>query len=219
MKCRQRRRRHPRRDCVSPEGACWRQGWLSTARAVPSPNHGPRPTGAEVRLAVLHSISLPPGRYGGPAIEQLFTNQLDPAGHPSFAEVAALRVSAHFLIRRDGQVLQFVSVADRAWHAGLSRWRGVANRNDDSVGIELEGLEGRRFTAAQYRRTAWLLGRLCDAWPLTEVVGHEHIAPGRKRDPGPGWRWPRLARRLGGTPLQPTPAHATASALRALAGG
>jgi AmpD protein len=166
---------------------------------------------------VLHSISLPPGRYGGDAVERLFTNRLDPQAHPCFAQVAGLQVSAHFLLRRDGQCLQFVGIEARAWHAGASRWRGVANRNDDSVGIELEGLEGRQFTAAQYRAAARLLRHLRHRWPIHEVVGHEHIAPGRKGDPGPGWDWPRLARGLRGIPLAVTPAQADPATLLALA--
>lgn len=216
MKCRQRRHRLPRR---SPQAAGrWTQGWWSVARVTPSPHFGPRPPGVAPCLAVLHSISLPPGRYGGPAVERFFGNRLSPTAHPYFEQIAALQVSAHFLLRRDGRVLQFVSVNERAWHAGVSRWRGVANRNDDSVGIELEGLEGRAFTAAQYRVAARLLGSLSAAWPITEVVGHEHIAPGRKQDPGPGWRWQRLAQRLQGKALQVTPAQATAAELKALAG-
>jgi len=195
----------------------WEGGWLRAAQRCPSPNFGPRPTGATPVLAVLHSISLPPGRYGGPAIARFFTNRLGAAGHPFFAQIAGLQVSAHFLVRRDGRILQFVDVAERAWHAGASCWRGLANRNDDSVGIEIEGLEGRPFTAAQYHAVAGLLRQLVRRWPLAEVVGHEHIAPLRKRDPGPGWRWRRLAQRLQGLPLAVTPATASAAELRALA--
>jgi AmpD protein len=166
---------------------------------------------------VLHSISLPPGRYGGPAIPRFFTNRLRAGGHPFFAQIEGLQVSAHFLVRRDGRILQFVDVAERAWHAGRSCWRGVANRNDDSVGIEMEGLEGHSFTAAQYRVVAGLLRALVVRWPIREVVGHEHIAPQRKRDPGSGWRWMRLAQRLQGLPIAVTPARASADELRALA--
>jgi N-acetyl-anhydromuramoyl-L-alanine amidase len=184
-----------------PGPGVWTSGWHRDARRVTSPNFGPRPAGGAITLAVIHSISLPPGRYGGDAIERFFTNQLDPAGHPYFARIAGVQVSAHFLIRRDGEVLQFVDVRDRAWHAGASSWRGVPHCNDHSLGVELEGLEGHVFECAQYR----VLGRLlCDAaraWPLREVVGHEHIAPGRKGDPGAGFDWRRLARLLRGSAL------------------
>ena len=170
----------------------WQGGWHPRARRVPSPNVGPRPAGAAVTLAVLHSISLPPGVYGGDAIERLFTNRLDPRAHPSFAPLEGLRVSAHFLIRRRGELLQFVDVDARAWHAGVSSWQGRDNCNDYSVGIELEGLEGLAFTQRQYERLAPLLRALQARWPLAEVVGHEHVAPGRKQDPGPGFNWSRL---------------------------
>lgn len=184
-------------------GARWTlwsaDGWYRPARRCASPNFGPRPPGTTLTLALLHSISLPPGRYGGDAIERLFTNRLDWDRHPYYTQIRGLEVSAHFLIRRDGGLLQFVSVLERAWHAGQSSWRGVPQCNDYSVGIELEGLEGRTFAAAQYRSLVRLLRRLGQAWPtLAEVAGHEHVAPGRKADPGPGFDWPRLARRLRG---------------------
>lgn len=166
---------------------------------MPSSNFGPRPSGVAVTLAVIHSISLPPGRYGGPQVERFFTNTLDHEAHPYFAQLRGLRVSAHFFIRRDGQVLQFVSASDRAWHAGASRWRGQDNCNDHSLGVELEGLEGRRFTPAQYRGLARLLRAARQALPgLTEATGHEFVAPGRKADPGPGFDWRRLRRLLRG---------------------
>jgi AmpD protein len=180
----------------------WSQGWWSAARAVASPNFGPRPAGVEVQLAVVHSISLPPGRYGGPAVEQFFTNRLDLPAHPYFAGLAGVEVSAHFVIRRSGEVVQFVGVEQRAWHAGVSSWRGRGNCNDYSLGIELEGLEGDRFEPAQYRALARLLRAARRRWPLQEVVGHEHVAPGRKRDPGAGFDWARLARRLRGSGLR-----------------
>ncbi len=179
----------------------WSRGWHRDARRVPSPNFGPRPAGVAIDLAVVHSISLPPGVYGGDAIERFFTNRLDPAAHPYFAAIAELQVSAHFVIRRDGELLQFVDVRERAWHAGASSWRGRANCNDHSLGIELEGLEGQCFEPAQYRVLAGLLRDARAAWPLQEVVGHEHIAPGRKQDPGAGFDWCRLARRLRGSGL------------------
>ena len=176
----------------------WRGGWWSAARAVPSPNVGPRPAGTAVTLAVIHSISLPPGEYGGDAIVQLFTNTLDPYGHPYYEGLRGLQVSAHFVVRRDGELLQFVSCDERAWHAGVSSWNGRTNCNDWSIGIELEGLEGETFEPAQYVALARLLRALARRYPLAEAVGHEHVAPGRKRDPGPGFDWMRLARALRG---------------------
>ena len=148
-------------------------------------------------LVVLHSISLPPGEYGGDAIERLFTNRLDWNVHPYFETIRGIEVSAHFVVRRDGELLQFVSIADRAWHAGRSVWRGRENCNDWSVGIELEGLEGERFEDAQYERLAQLLGSLRRRLPIEEVVGHEHVAPDRKGDPGAGFDWARLRQTTG----------------------
>jgi AmpD protein len=174
----------------------WVGGWWRRAARRPSPHCGPRPGGAEISLVVLHSISLPPGEYGGPAVEQLFAGELDPDAHPYYAALRGLQVSAHFFVRRDGSVLQFVSCDDRAWHAGASVWRGRENCNDWSVGVELEGLEGETFEPAQYRQLATLLRALARRYPIDEVVGHEHVAPGRKRDPGPGFEWTLLARTL-----------------------
>ena len=174
----------------------WVGGWWSLAEHVSSPNFGPRPPNSNVSLVVLHSISLPPGQYGGDAIEQLFCNRLDWAAHPAFESLRGLQVSAHFVIRRDGHVQQFVSCDQRAWHAGVSAWRGRENCNDYSIGIELEGLEGEPFADAQYLRLAPLLRSLALHYPLAEVVGHEHVAPGRKADPGAGFDWPRLQRLL-----------------------
>lgn len=175
-----------------PRPAAWRDGWWSRARRVPSPNFGPRPADVEVTLAVVHSISLPPGVYGGDAIERLFTNTLDCDAHPYFAQLRGLAVSAHFVVRRDGACEQYVSCDERAWHAGRSAWRGRENCNDWSIGIELEGLEGETFEAAQYAALATLLRALSRRYPLREAVGHEHVAPGRKADPGPGFDWARL---------------------------
>lgn len=175
----------------------WQQGWHASARRCPSPNFGPRPPGQRIDLAVLHSISLPPGCYGGDEIERLFCNRLDWDAHPYFDRIRGLAVSAHFVIRREGELLQFVSCDDRAWHAGRSQWRGRENCNDFSIGIELEGLEGERFEPPQYRMLAQLLHDLRRAYPLAEVAGHEHVAPGRKADPGPGFNWPLLARLTG----------------------
>lgn len=170
----------------------WRRGWWSGAARIVSPNHGPRPEGTAIELVVLHSISLPPGEYGGDAIERLFTNRLDPDAHPYFATLRGLEVSAHFVVRRDGRLQQFVSCERRAWHAGRSRWRGRENCNDYSVGIELEGLEGECFEAPQYAVLGALLATLARRYPLRAVAGHEHVAPGRKADPGAGFDWARV---------------------------
>ncbi len=172
----------------------WNEGWWRHARRLRSPNFAPRPDGTQVTLAIVHSISLPPGEYGSDAVERFFTNRLDAAAHPYFEQISAQRVSSHFFIRRDGDVVQFVSCDQRAWHAGTSLWRGRDNCNDWSIGIELEGLEGERFERAQYRALIRLLGALRVRYPLTEVIGHEHVAPSRKADPGDRFEWPRLAR-------------------------
>ncbi|MBT9597411.1 MAG: 1,6-anhydro-N-acetylmuramyl-L-alanine amidase AmpD [Vitreoscilla sp.] len=174
----------------------WHDGWWAPAKAVPSPNHGERPAGSVVSLVVIHSISLPPGRYGGDEVERLFTNRLDSDAHPYFASLRGLRVSSHFFIRRDGVVLQFVSCDQRAWHAGVSSWRGRDNCNDYSVGVELEGLEGETFEPPQYDRLATLLRAIARRHPGVSLAGHEHVAPGRKGDPGAGFDWPALAARL-----------------------
>ena len=172
--------------------ASWRGGWLSTARQCPSPNFGPRPAGVAIDLIVIHSISLPPGVYGGPQVEQLFTNQLDWNAHPYFEQIRGMEVSSHFFVRRDGEVVQFVDADARAWHAGRSCWRGRPNCNDDSIGIELEGLEGDSFEAAQYTSLVRLCAAIADQHPITHLAGHEHIAPGRKRDPGSAFDWRQL---------------------------
>ena len=176
----------------APEPAQWQHGWCSLAQRMPSPNFGPRPAGTAIDLLVLHSISLPPGEYGGPQIEQLFTNTLDFDAHPYFARIRGLQVSAHFVIRRNGSLLQFVSCDDRAWHAGTSHWRGRSACNDDSIGVELEGLEGQLFAEPQYATLAQLACALAAHYPIAHVAGHEHIAPGRKADPGAGFDWARL---------------------------
>ncbi len=167
-------------------------GWIAGARRVPSPNCDSRPPGARVGLAVLHAISLPRGRYGGDAIERLFTNRLDPSAHPSFAGLAGLRVSSHFLVRRGGELVQFVPLAARAWHAGASRWRGRERCNDFSVGIELEGTDDGEFAAAQYEVLLTLFKKIQNLLPVREVAGHSDVAPGRKSDPGARFDWPRL---------------------------
>ncbi|MGB3934452.1 MAG: 1,6-anhydro-N-acetylmuramyl-L-alanine amidase AmpD [Burkholderiales bacterium] len=167
-------------------------GWVDGARRVLSPNCDSRPPGIEISLLLLHAISLPRGVYGGDAIERLFTNRLDPAAHPSFAGLAGLRVSAHFLIRRGGGLLQFVPLEARAWHAGASRWRGRERCNDFSVGVELEGADGARFEAAQYACLEALLRKIQRTLPLRAVAAHSDVAPGRKSDPGRRFDWPRL---------------------------
>ena len=170
----------------------WHGGWWRQAQRRESPNHGPRPAGAEVSLALIHSISLPPGEYGGDGVERLFTNRLDWDAHPYYQRIRGAQVSAHFFIRRDGELLQFVSCDERAWHAGASSWQGRDNCNDYSVGIELEGLEGQTFEAAQYTTLARLLQAVGERYAVRQVVGHEHVAPGRKVDPGPGFDWHAL---------------------------
>lgn len=176
--------------------ALWHNGWYAFARHIPSPNRGPRPEDTRIDLIVLHSISLPPGQYGGDAVQALFTNQLDWDAHPYYQTIRGLAVSAHFFIRRDGGLVQFVAIDDRAWHAGRSHYRGRDNCNDDSVGIELEGLEGDRFEEAQYETLTTLCAALMQACPIAHIAGHEHVAPGRKRDPGPGFDWARLHQNL-----------------------
>lgn len=143
-------------------------------------------------LLVLHSISLPPGEYGGDAIERLFTNRLDWSAHPYYETIRGMQVSAHFLVRRDGSLLQFVSCDRRAWHAGRSSWRGREDCNDFSIGVELEGLEGELFESAQYGAVTALAAGLARRYPIEAVAGHEHVAPGRKGDPGAGFDWARL---------------------------
>jgi len=170
----------------------WRQGWFEPAQRCPSPNFGARPTGLAVDLVLIHSISLPPGQYGGDAIERLFMNQLDWSAHPYFEQIRGLEVSAHFLVRRDGKLLQFVSCDARAWHAGKSQWQGREDCNDYSVGIELEGQDAELFEAVQYRVLIDLIEALAVHYPLSAVAGHEHVAPGRKTDPGTGFDWARL---------------------------
>ncbi|MEK8044935.1 1,6-anhydro-N-acetylmuramyl-L-alanine amidase AmpD [Ideonella margarita] len=170
----------------------WRAGWWSGARACPSPNFGQRPAGVPITLALLHSISLPPGEYGGPHIDRLFTNTLDWDEHPYFQGIRGLEVSSHFVISRLGIVTQYVSCDDRAWHAGRSTWEGRDNCNDWSIGIELEGLEGEVFEPAQYVALDELLLALAASYPIESLAGHEHVAPGRKLDPGPGFNWNKV---------------------------
>jgi len=170
----------------------WRDGWYRYARALASPNFGLRPEGAQIDLLVIHSISLPPGEFGNSNVQRLFTNQLDWEAHAYFQGIRGLQVSSHFFIARSGALWQFVGCGDRAWHAGESNYRGRGNCNDDSIGIELEGLEGGVFEAPQYETLAGLCAALLEAYPIAHIAGHEHIAPGRKQDPGPGFNWPLL---------------------------
>jgi len=170
-------------------------GWLRQARHVPSPNCEPRPQACEPRLLVIHNISLPPGEFQGDSIERLFTNTLDWDAHPYFLEIRGLRVSAHLLIRRDGELLQFVDLGARAWHAGQSSWCGQDNCNDFSIGIELEGSDDTPYTDAQYRVLVAVTAALLAQYPelgADAIVGHSDIAPGRKTDPGPAFDWPRF---------------------------
>lgn len=167
-------------------------GWLSAARRVPSPNCDERPVDESVRLIVIHAISLPPGEFGGAEIIQLFTNSLDPEAHPYFREIQGLRVSAHFLVRRDGELIQFVPCFRRAWHAGASSWKDRENCNDFSIGIELEGCDQIPFEDDQYAVLNVLLAELRKHYSIEAVVGHSDIAPGRKTDPGPCFDWHRV---------------------------
>ncbi|MBZ2169903.1 1,6-anhydro-N-acetylmuramyl-L-alanine amidase AmpD [Marinobacter sp. F4216] len=167
-------------------------GRLPKARWSPSPNFGPRPEGAAISLLVVHNISLPPGQFGGPEIEEFFCNRLDHSAHPYFETIRGVEVSAHALIRRDGSVVQFVSLLERAWHAGRSCFEGKEECNDFSVGIELEGTDDIPYTPEQYRALAQVARMVMAAWPsVTEerVTGHCDIAPGRKTDPGPAFDW------------------------------
>lgn len=175
-------------------------GWCAGARRTPSPNHDHRPPATAIDLLVIHGISLPAGRYGGPHIEALFLNRLAVDADPSFASLAGLRVSAHFLIRRDGELLQFVATVDRAWHAGVSMFAGRTACNDFSVGIELEGCDDEAYADVQYSRLVALTRALQAVYPgitAARIVGHADIAPGRKTDPGPHFDWARYRLALG----------------------
>ncbi len=168
------------------------EGWLWGARRVDSPHCDARPEGCAISLLVVHNISLPPGQFGGPGVEQLFKNRLNPEEHPYYASIQGLRVSAHFFIRREGELIQFVPCILRAWHAGVSNWQGRAGCNDFSIGVELEGTDDTPFDDLQYAVLNRLLAALRAAYPITSVAGHSDIAPGRKTDPGPYFDWARL---------------------------
>jgi AmpD protein len=170
-------------------------GRSTGARQVDSPNFDPRPPGMVPDLIVVHGISLPPDEFGGPWIDDLFLNRLDPAAHPYFADIAGRKVSSHYLIRRTGELVQYVSCNHRAWHAGVSVYEGRSNCNDFSIGIELEGTDTSAYEPAQYRALTDLVLTLCDAYPslsTERLTGHSDIAPGRKTDPGIAFDWPRL---------------------------
>ncbi len=175
-------------------------GWLAGARHIPSPNFDERPAGTVVSLLVIHGVSLPPGRFSGDGVERLFTNRLDPEAHPYYRALRGVEVSAHFFIRRDGSLMQFVACERRAWHAGVSEWKGRKRCNDFSIGVELEGTDTRPYTARQYARLARLTASLRARYPLRDLAGHSDIAPGRKTDPGTGFDWARLQALLGDRP-------------------
>lgn len=175
-----------------PPASIDQAGYCPSARQVFSPNHDPRPADISISLIVIHAISLPPDSFGGPGVEQLFTNTLDATEHPYYAEIANLKVSAHFFIRRTGELIQFVSCNQRAWHAGVSSWMGVPRCNDYSIGIELEGGDNHPFESRQYECLHSLVAAIRRSYPIENVVGHADIAPGRKTDPGPHFDWQRL---------------------------
>jgi len=178
-------------------------GKLDGARQIASENCDARPEGAAVELIVIHNISLPPGEFSGPGIIELFTNRLDPAAHPYFATIRDLRVSAHFVIGRDGALTQFVSCARRAWHAGVSSWRGRSQCNDFSIGVELEGTDELAYEAVQYRVLARLARALRRRYPIADIAGHQDIAPGRKTDPGPAFDWAHFRGLVAPPPRRP----------------
>ncbi|HHC5061044.1 TPA: 1,6-anhydro-N-acetylmuramyl-L-alanine amidase AmpD [Aeromonas veronii] len=174
--------------CFSIDAA----GWCQQARRVPSPHHNERAAPDDISLLVVHGISLPPGEFGGPFIDDLFMGRLDPEAHPYFAGIHQLRVSAHCLIRRDGELVQYVPFGERAWHAGVSSWQGREACNDFSIGIELEGTDETPYTEAQYRALVGLTRAISELYPAItheKIVGHCDIAPGRKTDPGASFQW------------------------------
>jgi AmpD protein len=168
---------------INPAGIC------NEALFIASPNVDPRPDTGDIKLIVIHNISLPPNQYGGEGVIELFTNRLNPNEHPYYAEISHLKVSSHFFIRRDGQLVQFSSCLDRAWHAGQSNWQGRERCNDFSIGIELEGSDFEAFEAAQYEILNCLINVLESTYPIEAITGHSDIAPSRKTDPGPHFDW------------------------------
>ena len=175
----------------------WSKGWYKFAKRVDSPHFGARPEGHAIDLVVVHSISLPPGVYEGNAVINFLTGQAQTIEHPYLDSIKDLKVSAHFFIRRQGELIQMVSCDDKAWHAGVSHYRGRDHCNDDSIGIELEGLEGESFEAEQYETLSGLCASLLQHYPIEHLAGHEHIAHGRKKDPGEGFLWASFQRSLG----------------------
>ena len=174
-------------------------GWFDDARRVHSPNFDARPPDCDIDLIIVHGISLPPGEFGGPHIEQLFCNRLDPNAHECFGSIAHMKVSTHLLIRRDGALVQFVALSDRAWHAGESRFGDRVRCNDFSIGIELEGTDCMPYEAAQYEHLGEVCRTLMHRWPAIDsdrIVGHSDVAPRRKTDPGPAFDWRRLKKLL-----------------------
>ena len=168
---------------INPAGIC------NEALFIASPNVDPRPDTGDIKLIVIHNISLPPNQYGGEGVIELFTNRLNPNEHPYYAEISHLKVSSHFFIRRDGQLVQFASCLDRAWHAGQSNWEGRERCNDFSIGIELEGSDFEAFEALQYEVLNCLINALKSTYPIKAITGHSDIAPNRKTDPGPHFDW------------------------------
>lgn len=168
------------------------QGYIASSRQIASPNFDDRPKQCEIDMVVIHNISLPPTRYGGNGIIELFTNMLNPDEHPYYADIYTAKVSSHFLIRRSGELIQFVSCMKRAWHAGVSQWQGRERCNDFSVGIELEGCDSEAFEAIQYKTLNALIDTLKKTYPIQHIVGHSDVSPGRKTDPGPFFDWQKL---------------------------
>jgi AmpD protein len=168
-----------------------RDGWLTRARRIASPNFDQRPVAEDISLLVIHNISLPPGEFGGPGVIDLFLNRLDHSAHPYYAALRGLQVSSHFFLRRDGALIQFVACGERAWHAGASEWRGRQRCNDFSIGIELEGTDEMPFTHAQYIELARVTAEISGRYSIRDIAGHSDIAPGRKTDPGPCFDWKR----------------------------
>ena len=182
----------PKRELKNQQYTLDADGFLKAATQVASPNFDTRPDNCTIDLIVIHNISLPPNEYGGPGVMQLFTNQLNPNGHPYYAEIHTRKVSSHFFIRRNGELIQFVSCLQRAWHAGVSSWNNRERCNDFSVGVELEGSDYEAFEPAQYKTLKNLITCLKNNYPIQHIVGHSDIAPGRKTDPGPYFDWQKV---------------------------
>ena len=174
-------------------------GYLDNVHFIASPNFDHRPHGIAISLLVIHNISLPPDKFDGDGVIELFTNQINPKAHPYYQTLYGLKVSSHFFIRRDGKLIQFVSCNQRAWHAGVSCWQGEERCNDYSIGIELEGNDKPPFTNEQYSALATLTQCLCDHYPITDIAGHSDIAPGRKTDPGQCFDWSQYTKRIKNT--------------------